>query len=98
MDLPAGLTIIKQREAEMTEPLTLFIETIGPFGYQIHPHSFHLGTNERLARQIAEEMFNTKVYRGMPIVTVALRRKDKVVSCYDGTWMRGPSAPHAFPA
>ena len=44
----------------MTEPLTLFIETIGPFGYQIHPHSFHLGTNERLARQIAEEMFNTE--------------------------------------
>ncbi len=49
-------------------------------------HPFHLGTDEKLARQIAVEKFQARVQYGLPVVTVALMRGNKMVDCYDGVW------------
>lgn len=67
----------------MTAPFTLSIETTAGQSYQ---HGFHLGTDERLARQIAEERFHARIKHGYPTVTVALMREGKMVDCYGGRW------------
>lgn len=68
----------------MTEPFTLSIE---PTEGATFTHGFHLGTDESLARQIAEEKFHARNKAGMFTRTVALMRRGKLVACYDGTWM-----------
>jgi hypothetical protein len=65
------------------QPFTLSIETTAGQSFQ---HGFHLGTDERLARQIAEEKFHARANNSLPVVTVALMRNGKVVDCYGGYW------------
>jgi hypothetical protein len=67
----------------MSNPFILSIETTSG---QSQMHGFHLGTDERLARQIAEEKFHARVAYGLPVVTVALFRNGKMVDCYGGRW------------
>ncbi len=69
----------------MTRPFTLSIEPLNGKAFQ---YGFHLGTDERLARQIAEEKFHARNKHGMPTVTVALLRNGKMVDCYDGQWLK----------
>lgn len=64
-------------------PFCLSIEVAAGQAVQ---HGFHLGTDERLARQIAEEKFHARVKHGLPVVTVALMRDRKVVDVFDGKW------------
>lgn len=63
---------------------TLSIEDVAGHSFQ---YGFHLGTDERLARKIAEEKFNARVANNMPVVTIALMRAGKMVDCFDGQWM-----------
>jgi hypothetical protein len=63
-------------------PFCLSIETTSGKSEQ---YGFHLGTDEKLARQIAEEKFNARVRHGLPVVTVALMRR-KIVDVFDGKW------------
>lgn len=67
----------------MSDPFTLSIEDTAGHSFQ---HGFHLGTDEGLARQIAEEKFNARVEHNLPVVTVALMHKGKMIDCYDGRW------------
>ena len=69
----------------MTQPFTLSIEITAGQSFQ---HGFHLGTDERLAHQIAEEKFHARANNGLPVVTVALMRNGKMVDCYGGRWFR----------
>ncbi len=62
---------------------TLSIEDTVGHSFQ---HGFHLGTDEKLARQIAEEKFNARVKYNLPVVTVALIKAGKIVDCFDGKW------------
>ena len=63
-------------EWTMTEPFWLSIEPInGPS----RVHGFHLGTDERIARELAVEVFIGTMAR-----TVALMRYGKLHDVYDG--------------
>ncbi len=64
-------------------PFILSIETTSGVSHQ---HGFHLGTDETLARQIAEERFHGRVAAGLPVVTVALLRDHRIVDVFDGKW------------
>lgn len=64
-----------------SSPFVLSIETSSGVSEQ---HPFHLGTDERLARQIAVEKYNARVANGLPVVTVALMRDGRMVDCYVG--------------
>lgn len=66
-------------EAKMSAPFILSIE---PTGKPAYVHGFHLGTDEAVARKIAEEMFRSRRYT----CTVALIRDHKLVDVYDGAW------------
>lgn len=68
----------------MNQPFTLSIERT--LDGQVRQHGFHLGTDERLARQIAEEKFHALNAAGMFTRTVALMRAGKMVDCYGGQW------------
>ncbi len=63
--------------------ITLSIETAPGHCVQ---HGFHLGTDERLARQIAEEKFNARRNHNIPVVTVAILRAGRMIDWYDGKW------------
>lgn len=63
------------------QPFVLSIETESGKSEQ---YGFHLGTDERLARQIAEEKFHARVRFGLPVVTVALIRGAKLVDTFYG--------------
>lgn len=69
-----------------SQPFTLSIEPVGGKAYQ---HGFHLGTDETIARQLAEEIYTH--YRGNKapngVLTVALIR-GKFWAVYDGSWNR----------
>ena len=65
----------------MTAIYTLSIETAPG---QSKQHGFHLGTDEVLARQIAEGIFKCRVENGYPVVTVALKREGKLIDVYYG--------------
>jgi hypothetical protein len=69
--------------SKTSSPFILSIETEAG---KSHVHGFHLGTDEHLARQIAEEKFHARVQYGLPVVTVALVRNGKMVDCYGGEW------------
>ena len=51
-------------------------------------HGFHLGTDEKLARQITEEKMTAMVTHMMPVVSMTLIRDRKIVDVLypDGTW------------
>jgi hypothetical protein len=66
-----------------TQPYILSIETAEGRSFR---HGYHLGTDETLARQIAEEKFHARVNAGLPTVTVALIRDGRMIDCFDGTW------------
>jgi hypothetical protein len=67
----------------MTSPFVLSIEpTDGP----TFLHGFHLGTDERVARQIAEGRFHGRNLSGCPTRSVALLRDNVVFDVYDGEW------------
>ncbi len=70
----------------MPSPFTLSIEPTGKPAFQ---HGFHLGTDERVARQFAEEIFRTRNNTHRDTCTVALIRDRKIVDIYDGSWNRG---------
>lgn len=64
-----------------TSPFCLSIETESGVSHQ---YGFHLGTDERLAREIVEEKFRARVRAGLPVVTMALMRDRRMVDCYLG--------------
>jgi hypothetical protein len=74
---------------QMADPFVLSIE---PTEGQSFVHGFHLGTQEPLARQIAEERFHARNKAGMWTRTVALMRSGRMVDCYDGRWSSAYSA------
>jgi len=63
------------------QPFVLSIEDVAGHSFQ---YGYHLGTDEKLARQLAEEKFHARVKFGMPVVTVALFRGAKMVDCFLG--------------
>ena len=63
-----------------------FTLSIEPTGKPAFQHGFHLGTDERVARQIAEGIFNNRNKHGEPTCTVALIRNRKIFDVYDGKW------------
>jgi len=63
-----------------------FTLSIEPTGKPAFQHGFHLGTDERVARQIAEEMFHGRNRAGAWTCTVALIRNRKLFAVYDGEW------------
>lgn len=69
---------------------TLSIETHAPTPtdtFTSYQHPFHLGTQEPLARSIAEEIYHARIRHNLPVVTVALMRDGKMVDCYgNGRW------------
>lgn len=65
------------------QPFTLSIEETHGKSVQ---YGFHLGTDEKLARKIAEEKFHARVKYNIPVVTVALMRNKKMIDCYNGKW------------
>lgn len=65
----------------MSSPFCLSIESEHGKSRQ---HGFHLGTQEPLARKIAQEMFHARVKNAMPIVTVALMIDGKLYDTYYG--------------
>jgi hypothetical protein len=77
----------------MTQPYILSIETEPG---KSHQHGFHLGTDLRVARQIAEETFHARAKLNMPVVTVALIRGAKLVDTYYGNGWHSDFADAAF--
>ncbi len=59
--------------------------SIEPTGKPAFVHGFHLGTDEKLARQIAEEMFAGRNSRGEWTCTVALIRDRKILAIYESS-------------
>jgi hypothetical protein len=70
-----------------SQPKT-FTLSIEPTGGKAFVDGFHLGTDEQVARQIAEERFHGRNKHGMWTQTVALIYDRKLVAVYDGTWSR----------
>ena len=70
------------------QPFILSIETIAGKAFV---HGYHLGTDEKLARQIAEERFHSRIANNLPVVTVAIMRNYKMVDCFDGHWFNDQS-------
>lgn len=61
----------------------LSIET--DIGTYMHP--YHLGTDLRVAKSVAEEIFHKRIPTiGLRIVSVALKRDQKLLHIYDGEW------------
>ncbi len=63
-----------------------FCLSIEPVDGATFQHGFHLGTDLKLAKQIAEEKFNARNKHGMPTRTVALILSGKIVDVFDGRW------------
>lgn len=66
--------------------MTTFTLSIEPVGGSAFQHPYHLGTDERIAREFAEEIFRNRVETGRPTVTVALIRDRRIVDVFDGSW------------
>jgi len=47
-------------------------------------HGFHLGTVERLAREIVEDTYRARVLNNLPVVTIALMRGGKMMDLFYG--------------
>lgn len=64
-----------------------------PFELSIEPtqgdtfrHGFHLGTDEIVARHLAEQEFHSRNRRGESVRTVALMLGHRMFDYYDGIW------------
>jgi len=62
---------------------TLSIEPTNGAAFQ---HGFHLGTDEAVARGIAEERFAGRNAYGLHTRTVALVRNGRLFDVFDGAW------------
>lgn len=62
----------------MNKPFTLLVETTAG---KTHQHGYHLGTDERIARLIAEEYF-----RARKVVTVSLMLAGRTYDVFNGQW------------
>jgi hypothetical protein len=65
-----------------------------------YQHGYHLGTDERTARQIAEEAYRwaprqDKAPGATYVRTVALMRDGKLFDCYGGSWSSEEIWPEA---
>lgn len=67
----------------MSQPFILSIQPVAGASFQ---HGFHLGTDEAVARRIAEERFENRNLLGMHTRSVALIRDDEIWGVYDGRW------------
>lgn len=67
----------------MANPYTMSIETNE---YESHQYGFHLGTDERIARELVEERFIGRINSKLPVVTIALMLDGHIVDVYDGRW------------
>ena len=66
---------------------TPYLMSIEPTGERSFLNGAHLGTNERIARQLCEERFHGRNKAGMPTATVALLdAKRHIVDVFDGEW------------
>jgi len=64
-----------------------FILSIEPVNGETFRHGFHLGTDLRLAKQIAVEKFNARnKIAGLETRTVALIRDGEIVDVFDSVW------------
>jgi len=61
-----------------------FVLSIEPVEGATFQHGFHLGTDAKVARDIAAETFHARNKNNMPTRTVALMRGSKMFDCYDG--------------
>lgn len=61
-----------------------FMLSIEPVEGKSFTHGFHLGTDERVARDIAKEAWHARNKQNLPTVTVALMRDGKIFDCYMG--------------
>lgn len=65
---------------------------VGPFVMSIETeegrppilHSFHLGTNEQVAKRLVEERYAARVANGEPTLTIALMRDGRIWDVFDG--------------
>jgi len=64
-------------------PFTLSIETTVAIATST---VFHLGIDEKLARQIAKEKFHARRKHDLPVVSVGLMRLGRMLDWYDGDW------------
>jgi hypothetical protein len=68
-----------------------FVLSIEPTEGKTFQHGYHLGTDERLARKIAEETFTARNgaainHPSMWTRTVALMRDGRLFDTFDGRW------------
>lgn len=64
--------------------MSVFVLSIESTPGQSEQYGFHLGTDDRLARQIVEEKFRWRVHNNVPVVTMALKRNGKIFDVYYG--------------
>ncbi len=65
----------------MAGPFTMSIEETAGSSKQ---YGFHLGTDEKLAREIVQDKFKARVSHHIPTVTIALVRDKKIVDVFYG--------------
>jgi hypothetical protein len=71
-----------------------FLLSIEPVGGKAYTHGYHLGTDEKIAREFAQELW-TRVNNGIGCTTVALIRERRIYDVWDGVqWV---SEIHAGP-
>ena len=63
-----------------------YILSIEPTGELAYVHGYHLGTNLRVARRIAERVFHDRNRENRPTTSVSLVLNHTIDSTYDGDW------------
>jgi hypothetical protein len=75
------MVCVSTGEQVMSSPFTMSIEE--SFGNS-KQHGFHLGTDEKLAREIVQDKFKARVSHNIPTVTIALMRDKRIVDVFYG--------------
>ena len=67
-----------------------YLLSIEPTGGKSYVDGFHLGTDLKVAKQIAEERFHGRNKMGLWTASVALLSADtrRIVGIFDGEWSR----------
>jgi hypothetical protein len=60
-----------------------FVMSIEPMEGAVYQYGFHLGTDEKIARQLIVEKFHALNNSGQLTRTIALMRNRKIVDVYD---------------
>ena len=68
----------------------IFTANIETEEFKSHQHPFHLGTDERIAREFVVMLFNHERTFKRPIVSIALKQDGCIVDVFDGEWMNRP--------